>query len=43
MLAYIELVQQKEREMGIDFLTHQKWYVLLTRLYRTSLIVIYHY
>lgn len=30
MLAYIELVQQKERELGVDILTHQKWYVLPT-------------
>lgn len=27
MLAYTQLVQDKERELGIDFLTHQKWYV----------------
>lgn len=26
MLAYIQLVQQKERELGVDILTHQKWY-----------------
>ena len=26
MLAYIKLVQSKEREMGLDILTHQKWY-----------------
>ncbi|KLO15061.1 isocitrate lyase and phosphorylmutase [Schizopora paradoxa] len=25
MLAYIQLVQQKERELGVDILTHQKW------------------
>jgi len=25
MLAYIQLVQQKERDLGVDILTHQKW------------------
>ncbi|TFK77543.1 isocitrate lyase and phosphorylmutase [Pluteus cervinus] len=25
MLAYVELIQQKEREIGCDVLTHQKW------------------
>ena len=25
MLAYIQLVQQKERALGVDVLTHQKW------------------
>lgn len=30
MLAYIQLVQQKERELGVDILTHQKWYVSLS-------------
>ena len=29
MLAYIQLVQQKERELGVDILTHQKWSVVL--------------
>lgn len=27
MLAYIKLVQQKERELGVDILTHQRWFV----------------
>ena len=27
MLAYVELVQRKEKELGCDVLTHQKWYV----------------
>lgn len=27
MLAYVELVQRKEKEIGCDVLTHQKWYV----------------
>lgn len=25
MLAYVELVQRKEKEIGCDVLTHQKW------------------
>lgn len=25
MLAYVELIQQKEKEIGCDVLTHQKW------------------
>lgn len=25
MLAYVELIQQREKELGIDALTHQKW------------------
>jgi isocitrate lyase len=25
MKAYVELVQRKEREIGCDVLTHQKW------------------
>lgn len=27
MLAYVDLVQQKEKELGCDVLTHQKWSV----------------
>lgn len=27
MLAYVNLVQKKEKEIGCDVLTHQKWYV----------------
>ncbi len=27
MLAYVELIQRKEKEIGCDVLTHQKWYV----------------
>ena len=26
MLAYVETVQSKEKEIGCDVLTHQKWY-----------------
>lgn len=37
MLAYIQLVQQKERELGVDILTHQKWYVFLGHSYLLSL------
>ena len=25
MLAYVELVQRKEKEIGCDVLTHQRW------------------
>lgn len=25
MLAYVELIQRKEKEIGCDVLTHQKW------------------
>lgn len=25
MLAYVDLVQRKEKEIGCDVLTHQKW------------------
>ena len=25
MLAYVKLVQQREKELGVDVLTHQKW------------------
>ena len=32
MLAYVELVQRKEKEIGCDVLTHQKWYVVLPGL-----------
>jgi hypothetical protein len=27
MLAYVKLVQRKEKEIGCDVLTHQKWYI----------------
>ena len=27
MLAYVETVQRKEKEIGCDVLTHQKWCV----------------
>lgn len=27
MLAYVKLIQEKERELKCDVLTHQKWYV----------------
>ena len=27
MLAYVELIQRKEKEIGCDVLTHQKWSV----------------
>ena len=25
MLAYVKLVQQREKDLGVDVLTHQKW------------------
>ena len=25
MLAYVDLIQRKEKELGCDILTHQKW------------------
>ena len=25
MLAYVQLIQRKEKELGCDVLTHQKW------------------
>ena len=25
MLAYVNLVQKREKELGVDVLTHQKW------------------
>jgi isocitrate lyase len=32
MLAYVNLVQKKEKEIGCDVLTHQKWFVSLLLL-----------
>jgi len=29
MLAYVNLIQRKEKEIGCDVLTHQKWYVVV--------------
>lgn len=26
MYAYVDLIQRKEKELGCDVLTHQKWY-----------------
>ena len=25
MLAYVKLIQQREKDLGVDVLTHQKW------------------
>ena len=25
MLAYVKLIQRREKELGVDVLTHQKW------------------
>lgn len=30
MLAYVELIQRKEKEIGCDVLTHQKWFVSIS-------------
>ena len=30
MLAYVNLIQKKEKEVGCDVLTHQKWYETIT-------------
>lgn len=38
MLAYVDLVQKKEKEIGCDVLTHQKWYADLILLYQRRLI-----
>ena len=27
MLAYVNMIQKREKEIGCDVLTHQKWYV----------------
>jgi len=37
MLAYVELVQRKEKEIGCDVLTHQKWQVPLLLVQTTHL------
>ena len=29
MLAYVNLIQKKEKEIGCDVLTHQKWYAII--------------
>lgn len=29
MLAYVQLIQRKEKEIGCDVLTHQKWSVFV--------------
>jgi hypothetical protein len=43
MLAYVELIQKKEKELGVDVLKHQRWSVLfrvpwpwLTRWFRSG-------
>ena len=30
MLAYVNLIQKKEKEIGCDVLTHQKWYAIIS-------------
>jgi hypothetical protein len=42
MLAYVELVQRKEKEIGCDVLTHQKWRApLFTLCIRVWLVLTY--
>ena len=31
MLAYVDMIQKREKEIGCDVLTHQKWYVSTSR------------
>jgi Isocitrate lyase family len=31
--AYVDLVQNKERRLGLDILTHQKWFAVSYPLY----------
>ena len=37
MLAYVDLVQRKEKEIGCDVLTHQKWFVVSVVPYSLNL------
>lgn len=38
MLAYVNLVQRKEKEIDCDVLTHQKWYVNIFVVHKCGLI-----
>ncbi len=40
MLAYVELVQRKEKELGCDVLTHQKWFVLHLTISSSPILII---
>ena len=40
MLAYVELIQRKEKEIGCDVLTHQKWYELPLFLLHISQVLL---
>ena len=40
MLAYVELVQRKEKEIGCDVLTHQKWCVNIQSDFRLTHVFI---
>jgi isocitrate lyase len=33
MLAYVDLVQRKEKAIGCDVLTHQRWYIPTTYIF----------
>jgi len=36
--AYVDLVQNKERELGVDIITHQKWSVSLVSFINLSFV-----
>lgn len=37
MLAYVALIQRKEKEIGCDVLTHQKWFAILIYRFASEL------
>lgn len=41
MLAYVELVQRKEKEIGCDVLTHQKWFVPFSKFWSRCVVNFY--
>lgn len=41
MLAYVELVQRKEKEIGCDVLTHQKWFASFSLFFSQHVIDVY--
>jgi isocitrate lyase len=43
MLAYVDLIQRKEKEIGCDVLTHQKWYVNVRRFQMRPSFELYVY
>lgn len=38
MLAYVELVQRKEKEIGCDVLTHQKWFASFSLFFSPNIL-----